>query len=159
MTTNSNTKATKPSTKATKTPKTPKANAAPKEKHLLATQSFVGDADLKVTVRLQHKGGKYLANALFLVKGEKGQVGCRSSHEIEADARKAFDAIVAQAKQLGWRDPEPKAPKTAKPRNTVGKFDLKSFPVPVKTTVITKDEAEGMFTDAEKDALAVTLPK
>lgn len=41
-----------------------KAEGTEKEKHAIESKSFLGEAGLKVLVRLQHKNGKWLANAM-----------------------------------------------------------------------------------------------
>ena len=135
------------SSKAVKAAK-PAGEKKAKVKHAIETRSFAGEAGLRVNVRLQVYNGKYTANALFVAKGEKAQVGCRSWHATQDEAKAAFDKIVAQAKTLGWNDPEPKV-KGAKAQKvaSAGKFDLMSFPTPVKiaTAKISAEEAKEMF--------------
>jgi hypothetical protein len=114
-----------------------------KVEHALVTKSFVGEAGLRVNVRLQTYNGKFTTNALFVAKGEKAQVGCRSWHATQEEAQVAFDKIVAQATKLGWHEPvKGEKPAKAAKKDNVGKFDLANFPQPVKITTMVVDASE-----------------
>lgn len=140
-------KSTGKATKAINTPKTTKPKGGQVD-HIVDSKQFVGEEGLRVNIRLQTFNGKFTANAVFVAKGEKPQVGCRSWHETVEEGRVAYEKIIAQAAQLGWHDPLPKGVKTPKtPKANTGKFDISSFPAPIKikTAMISKDEAAEML--------------
>jgi hypothetical protein len=61
--------------------------------------------DGKTTLVVQHRHGKegHHTSVSLRVENAKAQLGCRTHHNTDVDATKAYDVLVKQAAENGWK--------------------------------------------------------